>query len=86
MESLNENFMRDLVCSQRKSYIQVSEILKEMFPGKIGFSRRSVQRYCLEKSISARVKQEEVTTMVARAVNEVDNFFLFSIIRHDRKK
>ena len=85
MESVNENLIRDLVCSQRKSYIQVSEILKEMFPGKIGFSRRSVQRYCLEKSISARVKQE-LTTMVARALNEVDNFILFSIIQHERKK
>ena len=85
MESVNENLIRDLVYSQRKSYIQVSEILKEMFSGKIGFSRRSVQRYCLKKSISARVKQEEVTTMVARAVNEVDNFFLLSIIQHDRK-
>ena len=51
-----------------------------MFPGKIGFSRRSVQRNCLEKSVSARVKQEEVTTMVAHAVNEVDIFLLFSII------
>ena len=57
-----------------------------MFPGKIGFSRRSVQRYYLEKSISASVKKKEVTTMVARAVNEVDDFFLFSIIQHDRKK
>ena len=85
MESVNENLIRDLVCSQRKSYIQVSEILKEMFPEKIGFSRRSVQRYCLEKSISARVKQE-LTTMVARALNEVDNFILFSIIQHERKK
>ena len=56
-----------------------------MFPGKIGFSRRSIQRYYLEKSISARVKKKEVTTMVARAVNEVDDFFLFSIIQHDRK-
>ena len=75
-----------MVCSQRKNYIQVSEILKKkMFPGKIGFSRRSVQRYYLEKSISARVKKKEVTTMVARAVNEVDDFFLFSIIQHDRK-
>ena len=55
----------------------MSEILKEMFPGKIGFSRRSVQRCCLEKSISARVKQEEVITMVARAMNEVDNFSCF---------
>ena len=33
--------------------------------------------------MSVRVKQEEVTTMVARAVNEVDSFFLFSIIQHD---
>ena len=48
-----------------------------MFPGKIGFSRRSVQRYYLEKSISARVKKKEVTTMVARAVNEVDDFSCF---------
>ena len=86
MESVNENLIRDLVCSQRKNYIQVSEMLKEMFPRKIGFSRRSVQRYCVEKSISARLKQEEVTTMVERAVNVVDNFFLFSIIQHDRKK
>ena len=72
MESVNENLIRDLVCSQRKSYIQVSEILKEMFPEKIGFSRRSIQRYWLEKSISETIKQEEVTTMVERTVIEVD--------------
>ena len=64
--------MRVLVCSQRKSYSQVSEILKEMFPEKIGFSCRSIQRYWLEKSISETIKQEEVTTMVERTVIEVD--------------
>ena len=68
MENVNKNLVRDLVCSQRKSYIQVSEILQEIFPKKIGFSRRSVQRYCLEKSLSPWVKQEKVATMVAVAV------------------
>ena len=68
MENVSKNLVRDLVCSQRKSYIQVSEILQEIFPKKIGFSRRSVQRYCLEKSISPWVKQEKVATMVALAV------------------
>ena len=72
IESVNENLIRVLVCSQRKSYSQVSEILKEMFPEKIGFSRRSIQRYWLEKSISETIKQEEVTTMVERTVIEVD--------------
>ena len=37
MKSVNENLIRDMVYSQRKSYIQVSEILKEKFPGKIVF-------------------------------------------------
>ena len=89
MESVNENLIRDLVCSQRKSYIQVSEILKEMFPGKIVFLRRFVQRYCLERSISGRVKQEEVTTMVARAVNEVElhpNISISIFSSHVRQK
>ena len=55
-------------------------MLQEMFPGKVVFSRRSVQRYCIEKSISARVKQEEVATMVARVMSEVDIFLFFSIL------
>ena len=39
MENVNEYLIRDLVCSQKQSYFQViSEILKEMLPGKIGFS------------------------------------------------
>ena len=68
MENVSKNLVTDLVCSQRKSYIQVCEILQEIFPQKVGFSRRSVQRYCLEKSISSWVKQEKVATMVALAV------------------
>ena len=55
-------------------------MLQEMFPGKAVFSRRSVQRYCVEKSISARVKQEEVATMVARVMSEVDIFLFFSVL------
>ena len=68
MKIVSKNLVKDLVCFQRKSYIQVSEILQEIFSQKIGFSRRSVQRYCLEKSISPWVKQEKVTTMGALAV------------------
>ena len=39
MENVSKNLVRDLVCSEKKSYIQVSEILQEVFPQKIGFSR-----------------------------------------------
>ena len=39
MENVSKNLVRDLVCSEKKSYIQVSEILQEIFPQKIGFSR-----------------------------------------------
>ena len=42
MENVNKSLLRNLVYSQRKSYIQVTEILQEMFPGEAGFSRASV--------------------------------------------
>ena len=69
MKVINKNLIRDLVCSQRKTYSQVSEIFKNMFLGKISFSLGTIQRYFSEKAISAGVKQREMTVVYILGVS-----------------
>ena len=71
MEQVNEDLIKDLICVQKKTYAEISSYLQERYPGEKGFSRRSVQRYCSARSISARVRQEDINSMVADAVQEV---------------
>ena len=40
------DFMRDLFIHQRKIHVEISDILKQMYPGEKGFSERTVRRYC----------------------------------------
>ena len=40
------DFIRDLFIHQKKIHVEISDILKQMYPGEKGFSERTVRRYC----------------------------------------
>ena len=40
------SFIRDLFIHQKKIHVEISDILKQMYPGEKGFSERTVRRYC----------------------------------------
>lgn len=51
MESIDENFIIDLIEKQKLSYKQASSVLKERLPGMWGLSSRSLRRVCRERSV-----------------------------------
>ena len=40
------DFIRDLFIHQKKIHVEISDVLKKMYPGEKGFSERTVRRYC----------------------------------------
>ena len=46
-----EDFVREKVEKCRLSYKQISTLLQEKYPGRRGFSERSVQRFCSRTGI-----------------------------------
>ena len=53
------------------TYQQVNDELKERFPGKRGFSVPSIKRFCSKNSISSRVSNNFVSSLVSAALKEV---------------
>ena len=52
MNDFSAEYIKDLVITQRKTYSEVSLLLKERFPDKKGFCSRSVRRFFFENGIS----------------------------------
>ena len=40
------DFIRDLFIHQKKIHVEISDILKQMYPREKGFSETTVRRYC----------------------------------------
>ena len=83
MDSVNVDFVRDLVVTQGKTHSQVSLLLQEAYPGKRGLSSRSVRRFCLKNGIHAqnRRSNEELEDYTKEVVARVGIFawiFFFS--------
>ena len=53
------------------TYQQVSDELKERYPGERGFSVPSVKLFCSKNSISSRISTQFVSSLVSAAVKEV---------------
>ena len=71
MDSIDENFLKQLIIDERKTHNEASEVLKSAYPGVRGFSARSVRRFCKEKGISTKVNNEELTGLVRSSVRVV---------------
>ena len=68
-----EDLIREKVEQDRWSHAQLSDFLKQSYPGVQGFSIRSIQRFCQEKNIhkTARVTDQELDEAVSDAVSRV---------------
>ena len=64
-----EDFVKERVEKFRLSYKQISTLLQEKFPGRRGFSERSVQRFCSRTGIhkTPRIDDHRLDNAVARA-------------------
>ena len=76
MSALNsfEDFIRQKIERDHATHHQICEELTSTFPGKLGFSVRSIQRFCKEKNIhkTSRLSASEVKSAVQEAVLEVN--------------
>ena len=76
-ESVDETLVSDLIETQKLSYRQARNVLKERFPSVQGLSSRSVWRFCSKRSLSSRVSTDEVTEMSMEASTKVISAFWF---------
>ena len=68
------DFIRDLFLHQKKTHAEISDILKQMYPGEKGFSERTVRRYCLKNNIVRnRISNDELVEHVRTAVGQVSS-------------
>ena len=70
MESLQVGDVEELI-KAGSSYEEISNTLKTRFPGKRGFSVRSIKRFCSANGLSTRVQTEFIVNEVTKAINEV---------------
>ena len=69
------NFVRDLFLRRKKTRAEISNILKQKYPGKKGFSERTVRRFCLNNNIVRinRITTDELQGHVRTAVKQVSS-------------
>ena len=66
------NFVRDLFFCRKKTHAEISNIMKQMYPGERGFSERTVRRFCLYNNIVRdRFTTDELEEQVGTAVKQV---------------
>ncbi|XP_020899410.1 uncharacterized protein LOC110238104 [Exaiptasia diaphana] len=70
---VDENYIRTLVVERRWTHKEISNFLKENYPGKDGLSEMSVRRYCKVNNIhkSSRLPDNQLDVVVSNAVSQV---------------
>ena len=72
MDATDVDFVRDLYLDRKKTHAEISNILKQMYPGEKGFSERTVRRFCLNNNIVRnRMTTDELEGHVRAAVQQV---------------
>ena len=72
MDATDVNFVRDLFLRRKKTHAEISNILKQKYPGEKGFSERTVRRFCLNNNIVRnRITTDELEGHVRTAVKQV---------------
>jgi len=68
-----EGLIKEKVEQDHWTHVQLSDFLKQSYPGVQGFSERSIRRFCHEKNIhkTARVTDTELDEAVSDAVSKV---------------
>ena len=70
MDQISVEFIIDLL-KKNKTYEDISDILRQRFPGSKGFCITSIKRFCKRNRISLRVSKEYLREIVSKAVEEV---------------
>lgn len=75
------NFVRGLFLRRKKTHAEISNILKQMYPGEKGFSEGTVGRFCLNNTIVRdRITTDELEEHVRTAVKQVSSGTINSVI------
>ena len=69
MDYVDVNLILHLVSMEKYTYAGVNDYLKTEYSNSLGFSERTVRRYCKENEISSRTDSNEANRMVADAVS-----------------
>ena len=72
------SYVKDLVEKEKKTHKEVSEILRQVYPGVDGLSERSVRRYCATYGIrrhDTTLTSTDLDIVVSAAVAEVSVFY-----------
>jgi len=77
METIEKTFINSLL-QENHTFKEISEILKQRYPGVRGFSLRSVQRYCHDNGLTRRISQNAVNEIVSDAVKKVNIVLIIS--------
>ena len=74
----HEDYIRRRVVEERITHRQLSEEFKGLYPGRRGYSIRSIERFCQEKGIhkTCRLSEEDVEEAVIEAVSKVCTLML----------
>ena len=86
MDATDVNFVRDLFLRRKKSHAEISNIMKQMYmyPGKKGFSERTVRRFCLNNNIVRnRITTDELEEHIRTAVKQVSLGTINSVVNMD---
>lgn len=70
MQNIDEEELLEFF-KQRLTYRQISDVLKQRYPGVRGFSVASIKLHCKKKGLSSRLSGEFVASSVDDAVREV---------------
>ena len=71
----HEDYIRRRVVEEYATHRQISEELRGLYPGRRGFSIRSIERFCNDKDIhkTSRLSEAAVEEAVVEAVAKVCN-------------
>lgn len=81
MDTTDVDFVRDLFLHRKKTHAEISNTLKQMYPGEKGFSERTVRRFCLNNNIVRnRITTDELEGHVRAAVKQVSSGTINSVV------
>ena len=80
-----DSIIRKLVVEEKRSYSDVSTVLKATFPQIAkGFSCRSIRRYCKQENIqkTSRLEQHAVDRLVETSIQKVNHACMHAWMQH----
>ena len=79
MDQISAEFIIELF-KKNKTYEDISDILRQRFPGSKGFSTASIEPFCKKNCISRLVSKEYLGEIVSKAVDEVTLLLFLTLL------